>query len=60
MFGSVDHATEVILAYVYDEGEGKKGGNDVCSLLYRKLEDKGCFVMAKKTWTRKRVGVCFR
>ena len=44
----MDHATEVLSAYVYDEGEGKKGGNNVCSLLYKRLEDEGCFEMAKE------------
>ena len=28
-------------AYVYHEGEGKKGGNSVASLLYKELKDKG-------------------
>ena len=29
VFGLVDHTTEVLSAYVYNEGEGKKGGNNV-------------------------------
>ena len=33
-FGCTDFSTDIVDASVYDEGEGKKGGNNVCSLLY--------------------------
>ena len=42
-FGLVDHATEILSAHVYDEGEKKKGGNNVWSLLYNKLGRRGLF-----------------
>ena len=34
VFGMANYATEHLHAYVYDEGEGAKGGNNVCSLIY--------------------------
>jgi hypothetical protein len=33
VFGITNYANEMLNAYVYDEGEAKKGGNNVCSLL---------------------------
>ena len=35
IFGITDMATEILHAYVYDEGEAAKGGNNVTSLLYK-------------------------
>ena len=40
-FGIVNYADEQMNAYVYHEGEGAKGGNNVCSLVYKNLEDLG-------------------
>jgi hypothetical protein len=47
VFGLVDHSTKILSAYVYSEGEGKKGGNNVSSLLNKKLKDEGIFEKAK-------------
>ena len=47
IFGICDHATEILSAYVYQEGEGKKGGNNVTSLLYKKIEDEGMIGFAE-------------
>ena len=41
IFGIVNYATEKMNAYVYHEGVGAKGGNNVCSLVYKNLEDCG-------------------
>ena len=41
IFGMANYATEVLTAYVYDEGEGAKGGDNVASLIYKYLEDEG-------------------
>ena len=46
-FGSVDFATEKLDAFVYTEATGKKGGNNVSSLLYKKLKDNGIIDLAK-------------
>ena len=42
-FGTADAGYEKhqMRAYVYHEGEGKKGGNNVASLLYKDLNDRG-------------------
>ena len=41
VFGMANYATEHLHAYVYDEGEGAKGGNNVCSLVYKHLVEEG-------------------
>ena len=41
IFGIVNYADEKMNAYVYHEGEGAKGGNNVCSLVYKNLEEVG-------------------
>ena len=41
VFGIVDYSLEELDAYVYTEGEGKKGGNNVVSLIQKSLEKKG-------------------
>ena len=41
IFGMANYATEHLYAYVYDEGEGAKGGNNVSSLVYKHLVDVG-------------------
>eukprot|EP00977_Amphora_coffeiformis_P007840 scaffold1724_cov158-Amphora_coffeaeformis.AAC.6 len=42
-FGTADTATDKpqMRAYVYSEGDGKKGGNNVASLLFKDLHDRG-------------------
>ena len=45
VFGIVDYSVEELDAYVYTEGEGKKGGNNVVSLIQKSLEKKGKFVI---------------
>ena len=46
-FGCCDFMTEKFNAFLYNEGEGKKGGNNVCSLLYKKLVDDDIVEMAR-------------
>ena len=41
VFGMAKYATEYLHAYVYDEGEGAKGGDNVCSLVYKHLFEEG-------------------
>ena len=36
-----NYATGDLTAYVYDEGEGAKGGDNVASLIYKHLEVEG-------------------
>lgn len=55
----VDHSTDVLSAYVYPEGEGKKGGNNVSSLLYKKLEEEGILKMAKEEGPGKELCLVF-
>ena len=45
IFGVVDYSVEELDAYVYTEGEGNKGGNNVVSLIQKSLEKKGKFVI---------------
>ena len=42
-FGVVDYSIEELNAYIYTEAEGKKGGNNVVSLLSHSLKKKGVF-----------------
>ena len=48
-FGVVDYSIEELNAYIYTEAEGKKGGNNVVSLLSHSLKKKG-FLEMQKTW----------
>ena len=48
VFGICDYATKHLNAYVYTEAEGKKGGNNVASLVHKFLTQKGVFDDAKK------------
>ena len=41
IFGIVNYADEKMNAYCYHEGQGAKGGNNVCSLIYKNLEKLG-------------------
>ena len=38
-FGCTAFATDVLGTFIYNEGEGWKGGNHVCSLIFQKLKD---------------------
>lgn len=42
-FGTADTSTDTpkMRAYVYTEGDGKKGGNNVASLLFKDIQDRG-------------------
>eukprot|EP00977_Amphora_coffeiformis_P029354 scaffold40233_cov191-Amphora_coffeaeformis.AAC.1 len=42
-FGTADAGYELpkMRAYVYNEGEGAKGGNNIASLLYKDIQDRG-------------------
>jgi hypothetical protein len=43
----VNHANEVLSAYKYPEGVGKKGGNNFVSLIYKYLFDNGIITLAE-------------
>ena len=47
VFGLADHATETLDAYIYTEATGKKGGDNVCSLIFKKLKDGGLLEAAR-------------
>ena len=61
VFGVCNYATELLNAYVYDESEGKKGGNNVASLLYKNLEVEGIIKDWKDSGKKpgKRLTLCF-
>ena len=59
IFGLVDLSNEILSAYVYPEGEGKKGGNNVSSLIYKFLVDAGFFTLAKNEGPGKRLSIIF-
>ena len=59
VFGLVNMATEVLLAYVYGEGEGEKGGNNVPSLIYKHLIDNGYIELARTQGPGKRLCLIF-
>ena len=46
-FGLVDHSTGILSAFCYTEGQGKKGGNNVSSLIFKKLKDDGILDLAR-------------
>ena len=58
VFGLVDHSTKILSVYVYSEGEGKKGGNNVCLLLYKKLKDEGILRRQKRRGQEKNYVSC--
>ena len=58
-FGVVDYCVEVLDAYIYTEAEGKKGGNNVVSLLHKSLEKKGVFTEAANKGAGKRLTMVF-
>jgi len=47
-FGVVDYSIEELNSYIYTEAEGKKGGNNVVSLLSNTLQKKGVFEDAER------------
>ena len=61
IFGITDMATEILHAHVYDEGEAKKGGNNVTSLLYKELKELGIFKAWQDSGKKpgKRLTLCF-
>ena len=58
-FGLVDHSTDVLSAYVYSEAVGRKGGNNVASLIYKKLKDDGLISLAKEKGPGKQLTLIF-
>ena len=58
-FGLVNHSTEILTAYVYPEGVGKKGGNNVASLIFKYLKDNGILNLAETKGTGKRLSLIF-
>ena len=58
-FGLVDHSTDVLSAYVYSEAVGRKGGNNVASLIYKKLKDDGLLSLAKEKGPGKQLTLIF-
>ena len=61
IFGMNNYANEKLNTYVYDEGESKKRGGNVCSLIYKDLAEEGII----KEWedsgniSRKRLTLVF-
>ena len=58
-FGVTDLSTDVLGSFIYDEGEGKKGGNNVCSLLLKKLKDGGLIDLSKMHGPAKQLSLVF-
>ena len=58
-FGVVDYSVEELNAYIYTEGEGKKGGNNVVSLLSHSLKKKGVLADAEKMGPGKALTMVF-
>ena len=59
IFGLANHENEVLDAYVYSEGEGRKGGNNVASLIYKKIKDAGIIEAAKLKGPGKELTIIF-
>ena len=58
-FGLVNHSTEILTAYVYPEGVGKKGGNNVASLIFKYLKENGILNLAETKGTGNRLSLIF-
>ena len=58
-FGCTDLATDILDAFIYNEGEGRKGGNNVCSLIYKKLKDDGIIDKSKMMGPAKKLSLVF-
>ena len=58
-FGVVDYSIEQLYAYIYTEGEGKKGGNNVVSLIHDTLKKKGVFEDAERLGPGKSLTLVF-
>ena len=58
-FGITDLATDVLDAFIYHEGDGKKGGNNVSSLIFKKLKDDGLLYLSKKHGPGKQLSLVF-
>ena len=48
VFGTCDYSTELMEAFIYNEGEGKRGDNNVVSMIEMTLKNKGVFKDAKE------------
>ena len=55
----VDYSIEQLYAYIYTEGEGKKGGNNVVSLIHDTLKKKGVFEDAERLGPGKSLTLVF-
>ena len=58
-FGVTDLSTDVLDAFLYHEGEGKKGGNNVCSLLFKKLKQDGLIDLSNVYGPAKQLSLVF-
>ena len=61
IFGATNMANEILHAYIYDESEAAKSGNNITSLLYKDLEEQG-FIKAWEESRRtpgNRLTLCF-
>ena len=58
-FGVVDYSIEELNSYIYTEAEGKKGGNNVVSLLSNTLQKKGVFEDAERLGPGKALTMVF-
>jgi len=59
IFGLVDCSTDKMTAFTYKEGEAKKGGNNVTSLIYKWLKDNNIVKMAEDQGPGKRLVLVF-
>lgn len=53
------NATEILSAYIYSEADGKKGGNNVCSLIWKKLNHDKIVEMAREHGPAKELCLVF-
>ena len=58
-FGIIDLATDVLDAFIYHEGDEKKGGNNVSSLIFKKLKDDGLLYLSMKHGPGKQLSLAF-
>ena len=58
-FGVTDLSTDVLDSFIYHEGEGKKGGNNVCSLIFKKLKDDRLIDLSKIHGPAKQLSLVF-
>ena len=58
-FGIADLVPDVLDAFIYNGGEGKKGGNNLCSLIFKKLIDDGLIDISKEHGPGKQLSLVF-